>query len=1201
MPEVFSPQVITREIDISTVAPSVSTSIAAIVGGAVRGPVNDPTFITTPDQFVETFGEPTPSSFLGYTAINFLRQGNQLWVNRIASLTGDDPAATANTDTRAKITSESFTSFNFSGTLELQFDLDETVVVNFQPSGTNDVAAIANSIDVVLANTDPRLGSARVSDTDTTKVVIETQSKNGPLSSIAVVSTDVAAFSGKSATGVRTVSTEEALTAATITSVAQGATIDSTVIFASVRGDTYSVSDLFNVSKQPQEAFGVLSVDSNATFTEGVYNTATATVEFGSDGTAFTADETLTIGGVAFTLDFDNGVAESATNIHISGLTKAQIAEKIADWVNKSQTNGYASGIPAVAVTASVQTGSNVVTLKQIDPVKTNHVTITATTNSGNWATLDNANPLDAASNTTIDTDQDAANAQGDFITITIPASTRAGVEDSVDYHFMAGDSPGFTASATNSVSAIANSLAQAIDERDAYFGADETDLGYVGALSGLTYALSSSSSGNKVTVTTNANITNGLVAEGNGITVDLTGLAGSSITADDLNGTSLSHGFNDRSGVENTEYSFGSITVDGVTKAISFDTIPVSVMPTKHEATIQQVADGINFIFGDVVASVDSGTALRITSPTTGNEGTVAVSESSNFDTTTPIAQTNNDLFEDDANWADSDAGSPAPATGKTVTGQGDNHLVFVVDDTPAQQFEVDVLFTQSATLSLQDAVNQINAAAAGVDDSLASVASTDGTTITLTSPTSGSLTEFGSSLIVTNLWQPTSGPVFNSSALAEGSGDKLDSITISATTPGSWANNTVSVQFSDEDPLFFAANTSRVDVLIEGSVVETFREVTVNPNADGTTGVGGEGIYIEEAINGVSQYIAVDFDDDLVDLDPDTFTSSIKIVANTSALGNNPPYKLSGGGNGIDGITDSDVIGVPVDISTGEPTGLQVFADPEKIFVNLLAAPGYTSQSVGNELVSISESRADTLALIDPPIGLTPEEMVDWHNGQGFGRTAALNTSYAATYGTWLTQFDSFNNLNVNVPPSAFLLAQFAFNDAVAEPWFATAGLTRGRVTSALDVLSNPSLGQRELMYGQGNRVNPIRNLTQEGVVVWGNRTLFRQESALKEITVRRLLNFAKVVIGLASRVILFEPNDPTTSKRLIEIINPVLYSIRTRRGLTDFKVVDATTDRDRNLNRLVIRIFLQPTRTVEVIDIPFIITAQGGSFAI
>jgi phage tail sheath protein FI len=504
---------------------------------------------------------------------------------------------------------------------------------------------------------------------------------------------------------------------------------------------------------------------------------------------------------------------------------------------------------------------------------------------------------------------------------------------------------------------------------------------------------------------------------------------------------------------------------------------------------------------------------------------------------------------------------------------------------------------------MTLSEAVVEINAAATAVDSTLSSVASLgDSNTIVLTTPTSGNLADFGGSIRVTGTFSPNSVAIFTDTALKEGTGSIVNSIDITAASPGSWANDVVSVQFSDENALFYAPNSSRMDVLVNGSIVETYREVVLDPEADGTQGTSGEGTFIESAVNGISEYVNVDFDDDLTDLDGDTFTTSTKIVANTSSTGSNPPYELDNGADGINGLSDADIIGVAADSVTGEPTGLQTFANTETIFINLLAAPGWSSQAVGNELVSIAESRADTLAVLDPPLGLTPTQVVDWHNGQGsHGRTAALNNSYAAVYGTWIQQFDPYNNVNVNVPPSAQILAQFAFSDNVSEPWFATAGLNRGRLTNALDVVNNPTLGQRELMYGNGNAVNPIVNFVQDGIVIWGQRTTQRTASALDRINVRRLLNYTKTVIGLGAKVILFEPNDSRTITRLINIVNPVLQDIKNRRGITEFKVEDATTDRDRNLNRIVLRVFIRPTKAAEVIDIPFIITADGGSFAI
>lgn len=1136
MANVFSPQVVTKEQDISTIAPNVSTSIAAIVGGAVKGPVNEPQFITSPDQFVEVFGEPTPLSYLGYAAINFLRQGNQLWVNRIASTDGSDPVATATTDTQPFVVSNQ--PFNFGVTGSLDISIDSTpVTINFSPvtSATlNDIVATINS---ALSATSPRLGYAEI---DGSNIIIYGQSRDSRISSVVISNvTNIGGFTaGQQSYSERVIQTSQALNPASILSVNSAPTFNTSVTYANIVGNSSTQGTLYNVSKLSQEAYGTLTIE-NASFTAGTYNQLVVR----AGATQPSAGETLTVGSLVLTVGTDVPTPAGWT-----ASDKDTFVSSIVDAINNtvSITAQVPSAGARAAITDTAVSGANAeFTLTQIDA---NTATIvTATYSVAGVLVDDGGNDLNAGL-------QLSGGTQGSYIKIVVPAtwndSGTVNEENDITYWFQAGAD--WSLPTDNSLTTIAANIASAITNFGGYFISKE-------------YALKATSSGNVVTITTNPIGEGG--STGNNITVDVTNLPSGSVTTD-LNAGALYHGFDSR-----PTYSFATLVIDGVSKTVNFDTqVPTSIISNPHEATAQQIADGINYVFGQNLASVIIPTsgqeAIQVSSPIPGVEGTATATVSQNIGA-------NNDPF----------------ATVTPTAGSGDNHLVVRIDD----KWDVEVYLSQSTTQSMNQIAADINSAAATVDPSLSSIATVENDKVRITSPTPGSWADFGSRVYVTN---GISG-LFPTNTFDNGSGNKLNTVTITATSPGTWANGVISVAFQDEDPVFYAPNSSRVDVLYNGVVVETFREVVVNPNADGSTGPSGQGTFIETAINGNSQYIQVDFDDNLLDLDPNTLATSVKFVPNTSALGSNPPYKLSGGADGLEGISSGDVIGT-ID-TIGNATGLQVFADPEKIFINLLAAPGFTDQAVADELVSIAESRQDTLAIIDPPYGLSAQDVVDWHNGQGHGRTSALNTSYAATYNTWLTQYDPYNNINIDLPPSAFILGKFAYNDSVAEPWFAAGGLSRGRITNALDVVSQSTLGERELMYGQGNRINPIPKFVQDGIVVWGNRTLYRQESALKEITVRRLLNYAKTVISLAARVVLFEPNDDTSVNKLIGLINPVLYDIKVKRGLSKFSVVDATTDADRNANRLVVKIFLQPSHTVEVIEIPFIITEQGGNFAL
>lgn len=84
--------------------------------------------------------------------------------------------------------------------------------------------------------------------------------------------------------------------------------------------------------------------------------------------------------------------------------------------------------------------------------------------------------------------------------------------------------------------------------------------------------------------------------------------------------------------------------------------------------------------------------------------------------------------------------------------------------------------------------------------------------------------------------------------------------------------------------------------------------------------------------------------------------------------------------GVDAIDNPKDSDVVEI-FDSATNTRTGIYSFKDPEQLDINL-RLPWFSS-AVASALIGISEYRADSFSLIDPPMGLTVQEVVDWHNG--------------------------------------------------------------------------------------------------------------------------------------------------------------------------------------------------------------------------
>jgi hypothetical protein len=294
-----------------------------------------------------------------------------------------------------------------------------------------------------------------------------------------------------------------------------------------------------------------------------------------------------------------------------------------------------------------------------------------------------------------------------------------------------------------------------------------------------------------------------------------------------------------------------------------------------------------------------------------------------------------------------------------------------------------------------------------------------------------------------------------------------------------------------------------------------------------------------------------------------------------------------------------DSAVIGNPSTAS-----GIYAFQNPESIDINILATPGFSTGAVIGTALQLCESRGDVIYLVDPPFGLRPQQVVDWHNGMLLSDlSAAINSSYGALYWSWLRVFDQFNSSEIWIPPSGHVSGVFSRTAREAEQWFAPAGLRRGRLLTALQLEYSPTQNERDLLYGSGNAVNPIVNFPQDGIVVWGQRTLQRSNSALDRVNVRMLMIFLKKNLVQLLRNFIFEPNDQTLWRQVQASLDPFMADIQARRGMEAYRVlVDETNNTPERIDRneLWVSVFVQPTRTVEFVVLNMVVLRTGASFA-
>lgn len=88
----LSPAVTVTEIDLTTIVPTVATTIGAMVGDFTWGPADEVTLVTSEDNLIRLFGKPTTRNAANwFTAASFLAYGDQLRVVRVV----DDTARNA--------------------------------------------------------------------------------------------------------------------------------------------------------------------------------------------------------------------------------------------------------------------------------------------------------------------------------------------------------------------------------------------------------------------------------------------------------------------------------------------------------------------------------------------------------------------------------------------------------------------------------------------------------------------------------------------------------------------------------------------------------------------------------------------------------------------------------------------------------------------------------------------------------------------------------------------------------------------------------------------------------------------------------------------------------------------------------------------------------------------------------------------------
>ena len=297
------------------------------------------------------------------------------------------------------------------------------------------------------------------------------------------------------------------------------------------------------------------------------------------------------------------------------------------------------------------------------------------------------------------------------------------------------------------------------------------------------------------------------------------------------------------------------------------------------------------------------------------------------------------------------------------------------------------------------------------------------------------------------------------------------------------------------------------------------------------------------------------------------------------------------------------------------GITAGYDLFENKEEFDIDFLLMgsanyPQADAQALANKLISIAETRKDVVAFISPNRG---SFLNDSAVGAGTLNSAAdmttnvvgfyaplTSTTYAVFDSGYKYMFDRFSDTFRYVPLNGDIAGTCARNDINNFPWFSPAGTARGGILNAVKLAYTPNQTQRDILYG--NRINPVIFSPGAGIILFGDKTGFGKASAFDRINVRRLFIFIEEAISAAARDQLFEFNDEITRTNFVNIVEPFLRDVQSKRGIFDFRVVCDETNNTAAIidsNEFVADIFIKPARSINFIGLTFVATRTGISF--
>jgi hypothetical protein len=296
----------------------------------------------------------------------------------------------------------------------------------------------------------------------------------------------------------------------------------------------------------------------------------------------------------------------------------------------------------------------------------------------------------------------------------------------------------------------------------------------------------------------------------------------------------------------------------------------------------------------------------------------------------------------------------------------------------------------------------------------------------------------------------------------------------------------------------------------------------------------------------------------------------------------------------------------------------GYAYYVSPQNIDIGLvitgkaLGISGFGNTQLATWLINnIAEERKDCVVFCSPDIADT----VNAGTVTSFIANTVIqhrqnlpSSSYGFMDSGHKYTYDRYNNVYRYVPLNGDMAGLCCQTDMTNAPWWSPAGFNRGNVKNVVQLSWNPAPSDRDVLYSEG--VNPVVTFKNPpfasgpiGTVLYGDKTLFAQNSAFNRINVRRLFIVLEKAIATAAQYYLFEFNDSFTQAQFRAMCTPFLADIKAQRGLIAFDVRCDSTNNPPEVvqaNEFIADIFVMPNYSINWIRLNFVNVPPTLTFA-